>query len=446
MAFRRFRANVVVRVLLLAVTVLLIYPALARHLYAATVLIGILIALEIYSLIRYVERTNRELARFLESIRYSDFSAGFTTGTQGPGFDELNRVYSEVVSRFREISLEREESYRYLQAVVQHVGIGMIAFGPDGVVELINASAKKLFDIPRLGRIDDLAEVSPGLVDILKSIEPGGNELIKITAAGELLQIYIYATELRLRRTILKLVSFQNIRPELEAKEMEAWQNLIRVLTHEIKNSLTPIASLTSSMEDMLEARERAEGIDDETLQDIHVALSTIKKRSEGLIRFTDAYRSLTKIKEPELQSFPVSDLVARVEKLSSKQIAEAGGTMITQIEPPGLKLHADPQLVEQVLINLVLNSIDAIEGSQGGRIEISAFVDGRNHIVIRVADDGRGIVAEALEKIFIPFFSTKKDGSGIGLSLSRQIMRLHHGDLTAESEPGERTVFTMRF
>jgi two-component system nitrogen regulation sensor histidine kinase NtrY len=446
MAFRKFRANVTIRILLLAVTALLIYPALARHLYAATALIGLLIVLEICSLIRYVERTNRELARFLESIRYNDFSAGFTTGTRGPGFDELNRIYSEVVQRFREISLEKEESYRYLQAVVQHVGIGMIAFGPDGGVELINAAGKKLFDIPRLGRIDDLSPVSPGLVEILKSIEPGGSELVKITIGGDILQVFVYATELRLRRTSLKLVSFQNISPELEAKEMEAWQNLIRVLTHEIKNSLTPIASLTSSMEEMLAARERAEGIDDETLQDIHEALRTIKKRSEGLLRFTDAYRSLTKIKEPELQSFQVSELVSRVEKLSARQIAEASGSLITRIEPPDLKLHADPQLVEQVLINLMLNSIDAINGKQGGRIEVSAFVDGRNHVVIRVTDDGRGIVEEALEKIFIPFFSTKKDGSGIGLSLSRQIMRLHHGDLTVESEPGVRTAFTMRF
>ena len=444
MTFRRFRTNVISRVLLLAVTSLLIYPAFARHLYAATALIGLLLVLEVYSLIHYVQRTNRELSRFLESIRYNDFSAGFTSGTKGSGFDELNRIYSEVVSRFREISLEKEESYRYLQAVVQHVGIGMIAFSPDGGVELINAAAKKLFDIPRLGKIDDLAPVSPGLVEILKSIEPGGSELVKLTVAGDLLQVFVYATELRLRRSILKLVSFQNISPELEAKEMEAWQNLIRVLTHEIKNSLTPIASLTSSMEEMLASRERADGIDDETLQDIHVALRTIKKRSEGLLRFTDAYRSLTKIKEPMLQRFPVSELIARVEKLSAKQISEAGGTLRTEVEPPDLELHADPELVEQVLINLVLNSIDAIES--GGNIVISTYVDGRNHVLIRVTDTGRGIVEEALEKIFIPFYSTKKDGSGIGLSLSRQIMRLHHGELTVWSEPGRLTVFTMRF
>ena len=444
MTFRRFRTNVIVRVLLITLTALLLYPALERHLYAAAALIGLLILLQTAALIRYVQGTNRQLARFLESIRYNDFSAGFTGSRKGSGFDELNHIYSDVVSRFREISLEREESYRYLQAVVQHVGIGMIAFRPEGEVELINAAAKKLFDIPRLGSIEDLAGVSPELVDVLKRIEPGGSELVKITVGGDLLQLYVYATELRLRRTILKLVSFQNISPELEAKEMEAWQNLIRVLTHEIKNSLTPIASLTSSMEEMLAGRERAEGIDEETLQDIHEALRTIKKRSEGLLRFTDAYRSLTRIKEPELRSFPVSELIQRVEKLSSKQIEEAGGSLRTEIEPPDLKLHADPELVEQVLINLLLNAIEAIDES--GKIVISAYVDSRNHILIRVIDDGRGIVGEALEKIFIPFYSTKKEGSGIGLSLSRQIMRLHHGDLTVWSEPGAKTVFTMRF
>jgi two-component system nitrogen regulation sensor histidine kinase NtrY len=446
MVFRRFRANVIARVLLLCATALLVYPVLSHQLYTASVFIVLLIVLQVYSLIHLLESTNRGLARFLESIRYGDFSAGFTSGIKGRGFDELNRIYSEVVSRFREINLEKEENYRYLQAVVQHVGIGMIAFSGDGDVELINTAAKKLFDIPRLGNIEDLSAVSPELVETLEGMEPGGSELIKITVAGDFLQVFVYATELRLRRNVLKLVSFQNISPELEAKEMEAWQNLIRVLTHEIKNSLTPIASLTSSMEEMLAARERAEGIDDDTLQDIHIALRTIKKRSEGLLRFTDAYRSLTKIKEPEVQGFPVAELVARVESLSAGQIEGVGGTMTTRIDPPELRLHADPQLVEQVLINLVLNAIDAIEGRTGGRIEIAAFVDNRNHIVIDVTDNGRGIVEGALDKIFIPFYSTKKDGSGIGLSLSRQIMRLHHGDLTARSTPGESTVFTMRF
>lgn len=446
MTSRSFRNILFIRVLLLGASVFLFYTAMFRHLYAASVLIAALVVYQVFSLIRYVETTNRELTRFLESIRYGDFTAGFTTGIRGRAFDDLNRSFSEVVARFREISAEKEEGYRYLHAVVQHVGVGMIAFRDDGEVELINAAAKKLFDIPRLGNINDLTCVSPDLVETLRTIEPGGKDLKKITTGEDLLQLSVFATELRLRHTTLKLVSIQNIGSELSAREMEAWQNLIRVLTHEIKNSLAPIVSLTSSVEDMLSARERAGGVEDDATKDMHGALQTIRKRSEGLLRFTDAYRSLTRIKKPEFQRFRVAELLDRVGSLTAGQVEEAAITFIANVEPPTLELTADPQLIEQVLINLILNAIDAIEGKSEGQIEIDAFVDGRSRIMIRVTDNGRGIIGDALEKIFVPFFSTKKDGSGIGLSLSRQIMRLHHGDLTVQSTPGERTVFAMRF
>ncbi len=446
MVFKHFRVNVIARVLLLCTTVLLLNIAIIFRHYAASVLIAALLVYQIYLLITFLETTNRQLSRLFESISYGDFSVGFTTSVKGKAFEQLSRDFNEVVARFREIDMDREESYRYLQAVVQHVGIGVIAFKSDGEVELINTAAKKLFDIPRLGNVDVLDEVSPGLAGTLRSIEPGGNDLVKFTVGGELLQVSIHATELRLRRAMLKLVSFQNIRSELEAKEMEAWQNLIRVLTHEIKNSLTPISSLTSSVEGMLTDREQTGDMTDEAMQDMHIALQTIKKRSEGLLRFTDAYRSLTNIKKPEFERFQVAELVERVRKLAGGQIDEAECRLDTEVDPPYLELTADPQLVEQVLINLILNSVDAVRGRAGGWIRIDASVDARNRIVIEVSDNGRGIIEDAMEKIFVPFFSTKADGSGIGLSISRQIMRLHSGELTVQSNPGERTVFTMRF
>ncbi len=446
MVSRNFRTNLIIRVVLLSATIFLIYPSLFRHYYAASVLIAALIVYQGYSLISFLETTGRELARFLESIRYGDFTAGFTTGIRGRAFDDLNRSFSEVITRFREINVEREEGYQYLHAVVQHVGIGMIAFRSDGGVELINAAAKKLFDVPRLKNIEDLGAVSSELVETLRTIEPGASDLMKIRVGEDLLQVSIYATELRLRHVALRLVSFQNIGSELDAKEMEAWQNLIRVLTHEIKNSLTPIVSLTSSVEDMVSVRGRTNGTENEALHEIHTALRTIRNRSEGLLRFTDAYRSLTRIKNPEFQRFQVAELLDRVGSLAAEQMEGAGTTFRTRVDPSSLELTADPQLVEQVLINLILNAIDAVEGAIGARIAVDASVDGRNRVVIRVTDNGRGIVEDALERIFVPFFSTKKDGSGIGLSLSRQIMRLHRGELTAQSNPGVETVFTMRF
>jgi signal transduction histidine kinase len=329
---------------------------------------------------------------------------------------------------------------------VQHVGVGFIAFRSNGEVELINAAAKKLFDIPKLTNIEALSNVNPELVEVLRSIEPGESRLVRIQVEGDQMQVFIHAAELRLRRTTLKLVTVQNIKSELEAKEMEAWQNLIRVLTHEIKNSLTPISSLASSVGEMLMEHKQSEKAHNDIPKDIHLALHTIKKRSEGLQRFTDAYRSLTNIKKPEFERFPVSELLDRVKNLAIKQIKETGITLETSIDPPSLELTADPQLVEQVLINLVLNSFDAIDNKEDGRIEINASIDGRNRIIFQIADNGRGIAEDAKEKIFIPFFSTKKEGSGIGLSISRQIMRLHNGDLTSETGPEGMTIFSMRF
>jgi nitrogen fixation/metabolism regulation signal transduction histidine kinase len=446
MVFRRFRINLIVRVLLLCVTVLLLNLALFRQLYAASVLIAFLIVDQVDSLVSLLETTNRRLTRLFESIRYGDFSIGFASGVKGASFEELNRSFTKVIERFRELSAEKEENYRYLQSVVKHVGIGVMDFRANGDVDLINAAAKKLFDIPRLKNVESLTGVNRELPGMLHAMEPGGSRLIKITVGGDLLQVFVYATELRLRRATLKLVSIQNIKAELEAKEMEAWQTLIRVLTHEIKNSLTPISSLAASVKEMFSDQVKTGKTSDDTTQDIYIALQTIKKRSEGLLLFTDAYRSLTNIKKPEFERFQVAELVERVKNLAGKQIEEAGITLKSAVDPPSLELTSDPQLVEQVLINLVLNAVDAIDEKSGGRIEINAAVDGRNRIIIQVIDNGRGIIEDAKEKIFIPFFSTKKEGSGIGLSISRQIMRLHNGELTAGSTPDGLTVFTMRF
>ena len=388
MTSRNFRINVIARVLILAACAIALYPVLREQLYVVAGCIAVVLIASVYSLIRYVEKTNRTLAQFLQSIKYGDFSAGFTAGAHGPSFDELNRIYSEVIGRFREINIEREENYQYLQAVVQHVGIGMIAFRPDGEVEFRNAAAKKLFDIPRLGNVRDLEPVSRELVDNLRSLEPGQSALIKVAVAGNLLQLSVYITELRLRRAALTLASFQNISSELDSKEMEAWQNLIRVLTHEIKNSLTPIASLTASMAEMISEQEEASRLDDEALQDIHIALETIKKRSEGLLRFTEAYRSLTKIKRPEFERFQISGLISRVKNLSIQQIGDAPVTIETRIDPPNLSIMADPELIEQVLINLTLNAIDAVSGVGAGHIEIAASIDERSHALVQVIDE----------------------------------------------------------
>jgi signal transduction histidine kinase len=236
----------------------------------------------------------------------------------------------------------------------------------------------------------------------------------------------------------------------LEEREIEAWQKLIRVITHEIMNSITPISSLASTINEMLrdnfQITEENKKFESESLTDIHDAAQTIQKRSQGLLHFVDAYRNLTLIQKPNFQLFPVKELFARVEKLMQANIKDKGIRLKTNVDPKSLELTADPELIEQVLINLLLNALQSVGGQKKARIDLISQLDGRGRILVQVKDNGPGIEKDNLEKIFIPFFSTKDKGSGIGLSLSRQIMRLHHGSITVQSEPKKQTIFTLRF
>jgi signal transduction histidine kinase len=447
MVFRNFRLNCTVRVVLLAATALLFAFVLAASQYFSAAGLALVFLAQTYALIRYVEITNRKLHLFFQSIEFNDLMQRLYPGPEGQSFTDLSRTLNDILDRFREMSTTREEYARYLDAVVQHIGIGVLAYDASGAIELLNNAAKALLDLPHLRNMDDLEPVHPALHARLKTLEPGRQALMTLSVHNELKQLSVHAVELRQRRGTLTLVSIQNISPELNEKEMEAWQNLIRVLTHEIKNSLTPIVSLAASVERMV-CEEKKEGAHTVAPRDSRAkdALRIIQKRSRGLLQFVDAYRDLTHLPKPEYRIFEVGDLFSRVEKLVAQQIAEKGVRFRAQVRPDVMKLTADPELIEQVLINLTLNAIEATAKQEDAEITVEARCDERSRPVIEVSDNGPGIIPESLEKIFIPFYSTKKKGSGIGLSLSRQIMRLHRGDLTARSTPGEKTVFTMRF
>ena len=451
MVYNRFRLNCTVRVIILGLTMLGFFFILFKTtLYAALFIVGVIIVYQTYALIHYVEKTNRDLTRFFTSIRYSDFSQTFKDVRLGPSFDELRKAFTEVMNVFRKTRTEKEEHYRYLQTVVQHIGIGLIAYQPNGDVELINTAAKRLLGIPALKNIQLLETFSKPLVDTLFKIKPKGRALIKIEDQNELLHLALYATEFKLRGQIFSLVSIQNIHSELEEREIEAWQKLIRVITHEIMNSITPISSLASTINEMLKENYQIntanQKIDAEALTDMHDAAQTIQKRSQGLLHFVDAYRNLTLIQKPNFQLFLVKELFDRVEKLMQANIKEKSIRLRIKVDPKSLELTADPELIEQVLINLLLNALQSVGGVKKARIDLTSHLDGRGRILVQIKDNGPGIEEENLDKIFIPFFSTKDKGSGIGLSLSRQIMRLHHGSITVQSEPKTHTTFTLRF
>lgn len=451
MVFKKFRINCTIRVLLLGATFCTFFYFLFRtNIYAALVIIGLFIIYQIYSLINYVQKTNRELTRFLESIKYSDFSQTFKDDGRGSSFTALKKALTDVMNAFRKTRAEKEEHYRYLQTVVQHIGIGLIAFQPNGDVELINTAAKRLLRTAQLKNIKSLQSLSKHLVETFFELKPRERALVKVEDENELLHLALYATEFKLRGQKYSLVSIQNIHSELEEREIEAWQKLIRVLTHEIMNSITPIASLASTINDLIKdsysVQASGEKIDSESFNDIHHASQTIQKRSQGLLHFVDAYRNLTLVQKPNFQIFLIRELFSRVEKLMQASIKDKGIRFESRIDPQSLELTADPELIEQVLINLLLNSLHAVNRCKKAKINLEASLDGRGRIMIQVKDNGPGIPKENMEKIFIPFFSTKEGGSGIGLSLSRQIMRLHHGSIAVHSEPNAETIFTLRF
>jgi signal transduction histidine kinase len=377
-------------------------------------------------------------------VRFDDYSHTFRRKSPGGSFTGLHAALARVIEAFRAARADKEEQALYLQTVVQHVGIGLLVFQPDGEVELVNNAARRLLKVPVLKNLRNLEDSYPGLAGTLLGLKPGDRGLVKVEAGDEQFQLLLHAAEFKQRGRDFTLVSVQDIRGELEEREIEAWQKLIRVLTHEIMNSMTPISSLATTVEGLIDKGFPAG--EPESLEDIRGALRTIQRRSEGLLHFVDGYRNLARVSQPDLKFFPAADLFAQVAQLLRSRLDECGVRLKAVSNPARLEVLADPNLLEQVLINLVLNACDAVRGQTRPRIELAASLDERGRPVIQVRDNGVGIAAENLDKVFVPFFSTKEGGSGIGLSLSRQIMRLHGGSISVASKPGRETAFTLRF
>ncbi len=450
MVYKNFRTVSLFRILLLTASIFLfVYTLVYYSFHITPLLIGLIIILQIALLFKYVDKVNRDLTSFLESIRFSEFTLTFQTKGMGTSFDELNKAFNDVIQDFQKVRSEKEEHFQYLQSIVQNIDVSILAYQRDGTVEMVNKSAKKLFQVSSLRNIKSLETISPELVTTLTEIKPGENKLVRVQEQDDLLQLAIYATELKIHSKEIILSTIKNIQNVLEEQETEAWQKLIRVLTHEIMNSITPIASLSSTLEMMLKsitAKDSDTPLDMESVMEIQQALQTINKRSTGLLHFVNTYRNLTRIPKPNFRIFPVADLISNVQMLMEEELRQNEIKLITSVIPPDIEFSADEQLLEQVMINMVKNAIQALSGRPDPKIVIKSFINKRGRLTIQVQDNGQGILKEVLDKIFIPFFTTKPKGSGIGLSLSRQIMRLHGGTITATSDPDIGTTFTLTF
>ncbi len=450
MAFN-WKSPVVPRVAILAASIFAFgYFLFSGNSYILAVIFLGASIFQIKQLVELVDHSNNDLASFFDSIKFDDLSASFKTDSNDVGVQRLHQELNEAITKLRNSRQEKDSEYLFYKNIVMHVGIGLIIFKEDnGKIEIFNSAARKLLKINRAETVHDLKEVSDTLVNVFIRLRTGGRELIRLKVGEDIIQLSIYAIELTLRGENLKLISLQNIQSELEEKEMEAWQNLVRVLTHEIMNSVTPISSLAGTIDDELKNHLRDDSgkpLNKEQLEDIHLSLQTISKRSEGLIHFVKEFRSLTHIPKPRPVNISACALFEEIAILHKKELLEKNTKLEFSVDPQDLTITADKIMTEQVLINLVKNAIQAFEEQENKTIILRAYYNDKMRPVISVKDNGTGIDPEALEKIFIPFFTTKKTGSGIGLSLSRQFMRQHQGTLTVKSTVGKGTEFFMRF
>lgn len=445
MLFKRYRIQMIGRSLVLVGSAFLLsYLVGWTDYFYAPIAVSLFILVQVGALIRYTEKATRDVTHFLQAISQEDFSQGARAAGRGPLYDRLSNAFKDVMDEFTRVRTERESHARYLQTVVHHIGVALISFEPSGKVHLFNNAAKRLLGRPHLRHIQDLDTLSVPLAEKLLSLSSGEQAVLGIHQEERDLQLAIYGTRFRMQGEEHALVSIQDIRNELEEQEMDAWQKLTRVLTHEIMNSAAPIASLAATANRLLIPADNTSST--ETLHDTREALAAIEKRSQALMHFTQAYRSFTKISQPHFQVVRVASMFGRISRLLRVQTEEQDTTITLSVEPPELQIRADEEMIEQVLINLLLNAMDAVKGRENATILLSARLDRFGHALLQVRDNGHGIPAEIQERIFIPFFTTKAEGSGIGLSLSRQIMRLHDGSITVRSIPDQETVMTLRF
>jgi nitrogen fixation/metabolism regulation signal transduction histidine kinase len=440
---RHFSIMIAVRITFLILTVILLFRLVEFHTNEGLIYIlgSIVVFVQASLLYSYVTKVNRKLIYFLESVRYSDFTINFRAdNTMGTTFRELNQQFNEVLQAFRQARAEKEASLQYLNTIVQHIGTGLITFDGTGQVNIINSAALRMLGIYRLHQLSELEDKHPRLYELLANLNSGVRELYRTPSDQPLA---LQGAAIQMHGKWVRIVVLQNIQTELQQQEVESWQNLTRVLRHEIMNSMTPIVSLVGTMRLIVNEDIEKSTTNQEAVSDLKEALQTLEKRSKGMMQFVNAYRDFTTLPKPNFASLTVTELLHDVMQLLQTDLTAAGVLWQINVKPETLSIKADSAQIQQVLINLIKNASESFSTPSNRTILINAYItDGVT--IIEVEDNGDGIEPEAIDNIFIPFYTTKKTGSGIGLSLSRQILQQHGGQLNVRSEVGKGTVFSL--
>ena len=446
----RYEISLTIRVILLLASITAAAFCIVSNRYTLLIFVGLIIVFQILNFIQFINKTNTELSQFIEAVQYRDFSLQFTEKNAPVSVRQLRRAFNQINATFKQLSSEREEQYQYLQKILELVDTGILSYDQEGNVGWINEAFKRMMNVPYLRNISSLEKRDMSVYQAIMSLENGNSQLVKINHKKVLLAKTTFLNE----NIETNLIAFQNVNEAIEDTEAQAYQKLLRVMTHEIMNSVAPIASLAETMEGAI-ARKKGkmetggkefEGKSDDEFDDISLGISTIRKRSENLLKFADTYRQLAKVSMTSFSKFYIRDLFEGVEILLENQIEQKNIEFDVIIKDFELMIEGDMVLIEQVLINLIINAIDAVRNHSNPKITLSVFQNNQQQVIIEVLDNGVGMSEELMDKIFVPFFTSKPNGSGIGLSLSKQIMALHKGTITVNSVEKQGTAFRLGF
>lgn len=445
--FKKFEWRILIRVLLMFITLSGAAYLLVNGFAVYLVLAAIIIVFQMIDFYRFNKKAQDEVAQFVEAIHYRDFSRNFDVKHAPLEIQPLRKGFNEINTTFKVISREKEMQYQYLQRILELVDTGILSYETTtGDIGWMNESLKKMLGIPYLRTIHSLEKREPNIYREALLLRSGEHKIVPMLKENQA-KLLLSATAFQTEDKIFKLVAFQNVSEALDETEAEAWKKLLSVMTHEIMNSVAPISSLAETLKRQLDkSREETAEERQSSFEDLVLGVETIQRRSEGLLKFAQTYRNLNKITTLNLKKVFVRDLFENLNQLMAPTLEQKRIELEIILKDPELMVQVDPNLVEQVLINLLVNAMEAVKDRTEPRITLYASTLPSNKILLKISDNGTGIAEELMDKIFIPFFSTKKSGSGIGLSLCKQIMMLHKGNIQVHSVDGEGTAFSLTF
>lgn len=445
MSSNNFYRNIIVRSCLLAASALLMgWLFFSLNALIIGFFIAVIFVFQVIELISFLNRTNTKIAFFFDAIRNDDSTLNFPVTTGNKSLNELNASLNKVNELIKNIKFELQQQEQYFKTILEHVSIGIISFNENGNIYLSNTAARNLLGHEHLTHINQISQIDRKLFSVIKELQPGDRKLVSFTSKTGNVQLSLKSTLFKTAHDTFQLVAIQDIKNELEIKELESWIKLIRVLTHEIMNTVAPITSLSQTILQYfknLDGQMPSEKIIVNTIKGLEV----INERGTGLIGFVETYRKLTRIPQPDKKPINVERLFENTITLIKYELENVHIQINWKINPPDLEIFADKKQISQVLINLLKNAMEALKNQEDGKIMLNGEINSNGRALISVTDNGPGIAEDLMDKIFIPFFTTKESGSGIGLSLSRQIMQMHGGMLKVDSIP-QKTSFTILF